>query len=424
MAGESAPATFGRAKRCILLFLTGGPPQHDTFDPKPTAPDRIRGELKPIDTAVPGIQISELLPKFARQADKCCIVRSVAHGDRTHTSAGYSMLTGVPHPSPNVQSAAEIRPSPNDHPHLGSLLAKVRPPQNGAPVFASLPEIIKDDAVNVFPGQDAGFLGSRFGPFRIEANAERTALALPDVFLPQGITGGRLADRRLFLEQMDGAFRSFEPRIGEMGGFYAQAFELLRSEAVHRALDLAAERPELRESYGGHLFGQGCLLARRLVEAGVALVTVYWHYEGPRDSPVWDTHQNNYAHLRKRLAPPTDQALAALLSDLGERGMLADTLLVCMGEFGRTPVINPQAGRDHWSDVQSIVLAGAGIRAGCVYGASDRDGAYPADHPVSPRDLAATILHLLGVPAELTIADRTGRPLVACEGTPVAGVLS
>ena len=200
------------------------------------------------------------------------------------------------------------------------------------------------------------------------------------------------------------------------------AVGLLRSPGLRRAFEIDRESDRVRTSFGRHLFGQGCLLARRLLEAGVAFVTDYWHYEGPDDSPVWETHGNNFKHLRERLMPLSDQALAALLADLAARGLLDDTLVLCFGEFGRTPRVNKNAGRDHWPYVQSVVLAGAGVRGGSVYGASDRRSAYPADQPVTPADLAATVLHLLGVPPDLALTDRLGRPLRARSGRPVLGV--
>ena len=204
VAGSSPvqAASFGRARRCLLLFLTGGPSQLDTFDLKPAAPEKIRGEFRPISTSIPGTQISELFPHLARRTQHYCIVRSVTHGDRAHTSAGYTMLTGVPHPKANVESAAMAAPGPADHPHLGSLLAKVRPP-NGAPTFVALPEVIKDASINTFPGQTGGFLGRAFDPVLIEANAERSAFQLPDIFLPPDVTADRLADRRSLLHQLD-----------------------------------------------------------------------------------------------------------------------------------------------------------------------------------------------------------------------------
>jgi hypothetical protein len=418
-------ATFGKARRCLLLFLTGGPPQLDTWDLKPQAPERIRGELRPIATNVTGIQVSELFPRLSRHADELCVVRSVTHPDRTHTSAGYTMLTGVPHPQANAPSASNIRPGPHDHPHVGALFASARPSRGDVPAFAALPEVIRDAGVNTYPGLDGGLLGSRFSPFRVEADGGRTRFLLPDVFLPRGVTAKHLADRRALLGQLDRGFK----RVAGAGArdldtWYQKAFDVLRSRAVREALDLERVPQRVRERYGGHLFGQGCLLGRRLLEAGVGLAAVYWHYEGPDDSPVWDTHQNNFAHLRKRLMPPTDTAFSALLSDLRQRGLLEDTLVVCMGEFGRSPLINNKGGRDHWPAVQSVVLAGAGVRGGSVYGASDRDGAYPKEKPVTPADVTATLLHLLGVPADLEIRDRTGRPLRACQGEVIAGALA
>jgi hypothetical protein len=423
---EGGPGRFGQARRCVLLFLTGGPPHLDTFDPKPDAPREYRGDLRPIATSVPGIRISELLPCLAKQAHRFCLVRSVTHNDGIHTTAGYTMLTGVPHPRANGRSAADIRPGPHDHPHIGALLAKVRPAARGIPVHASLPEIIKDAGVNTYPGLDGGLLGNQFAPFRIEANASRTALPLPDVFLNRRVTGDRLADRRTLLERINRRLAEHEARVvlADMDASYQQAFAVIRSPAIQQAFDLDREPLRRREQYGRHLFGQGCLLARRLLEAGLALVSVYWHYEGPADSPVWDTHENNFRHLRERLAPPTDCAVAALLGDLHDRGMLDETLVICMGEFGRTPKINKHAGRDHWAAVQSVLLAGGGIRRGQVHGASDRIGAFPASQPVRPADLTATVLHLLGVPLDLEIRDRTGRPIAACSGQVVAGLLS
>lgn len=418
---------FGRARRCLLLFLTGGPPQLDTFDLKPDAPVEVRGELRPIATRVPGIQVSELCPRLAQQAERFCILRSVTHTDTVHTSAGYTMLTGLPHARLNDPGgASSIRPTANDHPHLGSLLAWVRPPRRGVPTFAALPEIIKDAAVNEFPGQGGGLLGKGFDPFRIEAGPE--GFLLPDMVLPEDMSPRRFGRRRGLLEQLDAPDSNpgngpSQPAQGDLERFYQQAFDLIGSTAVRRAFDLEREPGPLRAAYGPHRFGQSCLLARRLLEAGVALVSVYWHYEGPDDSPVWDTHQNNFPHLRNRLLPPADQAVAALLDDLSARGLLADTLVICLGEFGRSPKVNKHGGRDHWPHVQSVLLAGAGVPAGSVHGASDKHGGYPIDSPVSPADLAATLLHLLGVRPDLELHDRTGRPLPACPGQPVRALL-
>ncbi len=412
-AGAAASTSFGRAKHCILLFLTGGPPQLDTFDLKPDAPVEIRGEFKPIDTATPGVAISELFPQLARAADKFCIVRSVTHNDAVHTSAGYAMLTGVPHPGANAPGgAASIVPSATDHPHLGSLLARFRPAAGGMPTSVALPEVIKDAGVNEFPGQGAGLLGKRFEPFRVESDDKRQAFRVPDVVLPADITAARLDDRRELRDRLAELCRLVERQkvLSEVDGFYEQAFGILSSPATQQAFDLGQEPERLRARYGNHLFGRGCLLARRLVETGVSMATVYWHYEGPDDSPVWDTHNNNFAHMRERLAPPTDQAVAALLDDLQTRGLLDETLVIVMGEFGRTPKISREAGRGHWPFAQSILLAGAGIPGGTVYGKTDRHAAYPAEKPVTPADLAATILHLTGVDPTMQMHDALGRP--------------
>jgi hypothetical protein len=416
----------GVARRCILLFLTGGPPQHDTWDMKPRAAAEVRGELHPIDTNVPGIQISELFPSLACHADKYCLVRSVTHADTVHTSAGYTMLTGAPHPQANTTTAALIRTSPNDHPHVGALVARYRGKPGEIPTAVSLPEFIRDANVNDFPGQGAGFLGKAYAPLLIEADSNRAAMSAPPVELPGDLPVHRIGDR----EKLRQAFNAIRASLAaaaersELNSAYARTLGLLSSARFRAAFDVAREPAPLRDAYGSHLFGQGCLLARRLVEAGVTLVTVYWHYEGPDDSPVWDTHWNNYPHLRNRLMPPTDRALAALLEDLAQRGLLADTLVLCLGEFGRTPRINKMGGRDHWPHVQSILMAGGGIRGGQVYGASDAQGAFPADKPVAPADLIATILHLLGVPPEFEVRDLTGRTLPACHGKPLLDLLA
>jgi hypothetical protein len=302
-------------------------------------------------------------------------------------------------------------------------LSKARPSTSGVPAFAALPEFIKDANVNPFPGQDAGLLGARYAPFTIEANTERTGIQRPDTLLSKDLSAERLTRRRALLEKLERDGVPSDRAVRDLDVWYQKAFEVLQSSQVAKAFELDRESDRTRDRYGSHLFGQGCLLARRLIEAGVALVSVYWHYEGPDDSPVWDTHQNNFPHLRKRLMPPTDAAFAALLDDLAERGMLDETLVICMGEFGRTPQVNPHGGRDHWPGAQAIALAGAGIQAGSVYGSTDRQGGYPAEKPVSPADFTATLMHLLGIPPDFEIHDLAGRPHRACHGSPVLGIL-
>lgn len=418
-SGEVArPPGFGRARQCILLFLTGGPSQHDTWDPKPDAPSSIRGETIAIPASIPGVQFGDRFPELAKVAHRFCILRSLSHNDAVHTSAGYTVLTGVPHPLANTPAGAmNVVPTSNDHPHVGSLLARWRGELPGIPTCVSLPEIIKDAAVNEFPGQGAGFLSRRYDPLLIQPTAAGE-LTIQDLLPPPDVPKSRLDRRQELLAGLDA-------RLAASGGpgklavfdlFRKKAQELLESRALRDALNIDQEPAATRDLYGSHRFGQGCLLARRLIEAGVSLVTVYWHYEGPDDSPVWDSHWNHFRHLRERLAPPADKAIAALVSELHSRGLLEETLLVCLGEFGRTPKINNMAGRDHWPHVQSILLAGAGVPVGSVLGASDREGAYPAELPVSPADLTATLLHLLGVPPELELADLQNRAVRASDG--------
>lgn len=416
--------SFGRAKRCILLFLTGGPPQHDTFDPKPNAPVDVRGEFKPIATKVAGMHFSEMFPKLAARADKLTVVRSISHDDTVHTSAGYTMLTGWKHPQANTKTAMDIRPLPTDHPHFGSIVSVTRP-GSGPPTFVAIPEVIKDAAVNEFPGLDGGFLGEAVGPLLVEGSPTTGTFAPPPLALSVDTPADRMLARGKLLAELDQRINTDgkSPRAATMSAHRARALELLASNSVGQAFDLERESAAVRDRYGGHLFGQGCLMARRLLEAGVTLTSVYWHYEGPDDSPVWDTHWNNFPHMRNRLAPPCDMAVSALLDDLADRGLLDETLVIVMGEFGRSPKINGKGGREHWPHVASLLLAGAGTPSGKVYGASDRNGAYPADALLKPGDFMATILHLLGVDPHQTLRDSSGRPYVAVEGSPVSGLL-
>jgi hypothetical protein len=423
-ARANVGGSFGRAKRCILVFLNGGPSQLDLWDMKPEAPAEVRGELKPISTVVPGIQISELLPLLARQVDKFKIVRSVTHPCSVHTTGVYTMLTGTIHRTPVVD---QTRALAEDHPHLGSIVARWRGAGGDLPNFVTLPKYFEAPPVDgIWPGQNSGFLGKRYDPFIVEGNKETAQFAAPGLVLPGEVGVERLDDRRALLSQLNRRTRTkqVERRAGELDTFYQQAFSLLTSSRAQAAFDLTRESEQTRDRYGRHLFGQGVLLARRLVEAGVPLATVYWIDPTPAGAGggEYDSHGRIYYHMRERLVPPTDRALSALFADLDERGMLDDTLVVVMGEFGRTPRINPDAGRDHWPHVQSILLAGAGITGGAVFGASDRVAGEPSHDPIPPHDLAQTILHLLGVPADFELHDAQGRPIRASQGTAVAGL--
>ena len=413
--------TFGRAKQCLLVFLWGGPSQLDMWDLKPDAPQEVRGELSAIATNVPGIRISELLPLTARHADKYKIVRSVTHTDRIHSTGAYTMLTGVPDPGANVKDRL---PTPEDHPHIGAIYSKWRNsggPNSGSqlPPFVALPTTIALDNGDVIPGQTGGFLGRRHDPLVVNGDYYTAQYELPAVKLPRDVSHRRLQDRKLLLDRINRRFEAAElsGQLSELDMYSQQAFSLISAGKIASAFDLTHEPEAVRDRYGRHLFGQGCLMARRLLEARIPLVTVYWHDEGfVKNSPFYDSHRDIYKNLRTRLLPPTDRALASLFDELSERGLLDETLVIVMGEFGRTPKINERAGRDHWPWVQSILLAGAGISGGTVLGSSDKLAAYPASFPVAPADLTQTILHMLGVPADLELHHADGRPIAACDG--------
>lgn len=409
---------FGRARRCILVFLNGGPSQLDTWDMKPQAPAEIRGELSPIPTSVPGIQVSELYPRVAQHVDKLKIVRSVTHTASVHTTGVYTMLTGSYHATPKVD---QTRITPQDHPHLGSIVSHYHGWRERVPPFVALPMLFRAPPVEgIWPGQNAGFLGRQHDPLVVAGDKATACFRLPEVELPADITAGRLQQRSALVGQLDAARQALDRTgpVQQKNLLWKQAQGMLGASALARAVDLADEPAAVRERYGNHLFGQGLLLARRLAEAGVPLTTVYWIDPVPAGAGggEYDSHGRIYWHMRQRLAEPTDQGLAALVADLWERGLHEDTLLVVMSEFGRSPRINPDAGRDHWPEAQSILLGGAGISGGAVHGATDKYAGAPSADPVTPPDLGQSILHLLGVPADLELRDPQGRPLRASQG--------
>ena len=420
-AGPNAGITgaeFGRAKSCILVFAWGGPSHLDTWDMKPEAPEDIRGEFRPIATRTPGLQICEHFPKLARQTHRLTVIRSMSHDDPAHLSTVHRMQTG--HLAPRPKSDAD-GPSSNDWPHLGSVVARLLPPRGALPPAVIMPWIVSHPAApgGKAPGQHGGWLGSRFDPFLVEGDPNSDAFRVGGMSLPEGVDFDRLAARRRLLDEasldLGGGSQS------AWDGFQARAMSALESAEARGAFELAREDPRLRDRYGRHIHGQCLLLARRLVEAGVRLVTVNWHDDG---QAFWDTHGNNFPALKQRLMPPTDQGLSALLDDLDSRGLLDETLVVWVGEFGRNPRINRQsAGREHWPRCYCAVMAGAGVPGGQIYGASDRLGAYPTSDLVRPEELAATMLHALGVSASSELADALGRPMRVSEAEPVLALL-
>jgi hypothetical protein len=412
-------SSFGRARACILLFLTGGPPQHETWDPKPDAPREIRGDLGPIASSVPGLAVGELMPRVARLAHHCCVLRAVSSGDSAHASSGYYMLTGTPHQPMNFESAPPG--APNDWPCLGAVVKRLRPAAGHLPAAVTLPERIINNPNNPWPGQTAGFLGRAADPWLLTCDPSAAAFRVPELTLPAELPPLRFDQRRSLLEQVNRHLDAVD-RSGFIGRYHLrsqQAFDLLRSPRVRRAFSLDQEPAAQRDRYGRTKIGQSVLLARRLVEAGVPLVQVNWPRE-PGDTssgnPLWDTHSRNTERLRTALMPPMDQCYSALLEDLASRGLLDSTLVVWMGEFGRTPRINGSGGRDHWGNVYSVALAGGGVRGGVVHGASDRIGGFPRDGRVPPQDLTATIFHCLGFSPETQIHDTLGRPVAISRG--------
>ncbi|MSR33088.1 MAG: DUF1501 domain-containing protein [Gemmataceae bacterium] len=418
--------TFGQAKNVIFLWLQGGPPQHETFDPKPDAPVDIRGEFKPIQTNVPGILISELLPRIAGICDKLAIVRSICTHTDLHDASGYWVLTGN-----KYQGAQSRQISPTDWPYLGSIVKLLKPSEK-LPAYSSvwLPDVMRLND-NVQPaGQSAGWMGKRWEPERIICDPSGAEFKMEGLKLPADVPALRLNQREALLAQVERHFASVEKSgvLKDYQSHVQNAFGLLRGGRALDAFDISKESKKTRERYGRGKWGQSVLLARRLIEAGARLVHVNWPREGGDsavDNPLWDTHAQNSDRVQDVLCPQLDVSLTALIQDLSERGLLDTTLVVVIGEFGRTPRINGAAGRDHWGHVFSYALAGAGIKSAQVYGSSDRDGAYPKTGRHEPQDLTATIFHLLGIPHDAIYPNiaNTGRNIHISAGEPLDALL-
>ena len=423
--GAAGGSSFGRAKSCILLFLMGGPPQHSTWDPKPDAPAQVRGDFGPIATTVPGLSVSELLPRTALVADKLCVLRAVSTGDNAHSSSGYYMLTGRPHQPMNFENA---NPGPpNDAPSLGALLGRLGNAGGGLPPSVTLPHRIFNTDGSVWPGQDAGVLGRSSDPWLLNARLTPEGYRVREIDLPADLDPARLGRRMDLLDKLRRGLDVLDRDAAAnlLDGHTRRAFDLLGSPRARRAFRLDEEPEANRDRYGDTPFGQGVLLARRLVEAGVKLVQVNWYRgpEEPPDNPCWDSHAKESARLKDVLVPPTDRAYSALLEDLDRRGLLDETLVVCMAEFGRSPRLDGNGGRGHWGSVFSVTLAGGGVRGGQAYGSSDKIGAYPREGRVRPEDLSATIFHCLGHAPRAEYLDPLGRPHPVSRGEVLHAVL-
>jgi hypothetical protein len=440
---EARAGAAATERSVIYLFQSGGPAQHETWDLKPDAPTGVRGEFRPIDTATPGFQICEHLPRLARRSNLFAVVRSFSHGSNDHSLGHHIMLTGA-----DVMPAGfdPNRPTHNDCPSMASVVnyaLRGRPAE--VPASVVLPHYLVHRTGRAIPGQLAGRMDAAFDPMVLSVapdcpggygacpgcfhfedlnfthKGEPTAdFTAPGLDLPQGLTVRRVGGRAGLLKAVEAWRRAAEPAAAGLDRFRGQALSILTSERSARAFDIHREDPRTLDRYGRHQFGRSLVLARRLVEAGVRMVQV-----NLGDNETWDTHQSAWPVLKDKLLPPLDQALSALLDDLDARGLLSRTLIVMGGEFGRTPRISTLpgaklAGRDHWGAAQSLFFAGAGVRGGTVVGATDRLGGHPKTRPYRPSDLAATVYHVLGLGPSPEYRDRLGRPFAATPGSPIA----
>lgn len=406
VGGSDAPAA--RARSVLLIYTMGGISHHDTFDPKPAAPPEIRGEFSTIATALPGIAFSEHVPRLARDLGRYALIRSVQHEERDHGVSAYYMLRGYVQPTPAADRPENQR---STNPNIGSHVARLLPAQSVLPPYIVVPGLSYLAQISYYT---AGWMGRAYDPFILRSDPNKKDFDAGVLVTPRDVPADRLAQRRSLARTIESPFRRSEVArpLDDYARHQARAMDMLSSVAARRAFDLSAESEATRDAYGRTRLGQGCLAARRLVEAGVPFVTV--------DDDGWDHHGNVFPGLRQRL-PELDQSFTALLDDLSQRGLLESTLVLLLTDFGRTPVINASAGRDHWPGVFSVLLAGAGIRGGQVIGSSDRHGALPSSRPVSPKDLAATIYRFLGLDPFQPYPGPDGRPLMMLdEGTALA----
>ena len=410
LRAEGAVADAGRGRSVILFWLSGGPGPMETWDPKPDAPSGFRGPCGAIATRLPGVHLGALLPEQAQRLDQLAIVRTVHHGSGDHTKSNHWMLTGYEGPAFNASDNKVQR-----KPALGAAVARlVGPRRPGLPPYVAVPHL-RGGTDNFF--HYAAYLGGEASPFVVESDPNDPAFRVKNLTLPPGLSPARLADRRRILQTLDGLRHAADPALRDLDAYSARAFEMITGAATAAAFDVAAEPPAVRDRYGRHTFGQSALLARRLVEAGTPFVTVNcvpWDHHGT--APQLKTEEG-----AKTLIPPLDRALGALVDDLIDRGLYDSTLLVAMGEFGRTPRMNKDAGRDHWGHAFSVLFGCGSMRMGQVIGRSSDRGEHVVDRPVRPQDVAATVYHHLGIDARtVTFADRAGRPTYLIEdGAPI-----
>lgn len=407
-ASESRPtrSNFGRARSVIMIYLHGGPAQQETWDPKPHGPAPERGPFGAIDTSVPGVSFSELLPESARIMHKIAVIRSLSHPNANHVQAALAAMTGHHHP-PGTEARGDFPPSATDFPAMGAVLDHLRDGES-LPTWVQVGPTMTRNNLTVLHGQSPGFLGATHGPLLIDQDLTPEDVRVEAVAPDRAISPARLGGRQTLLEALDDQRRGLEraAAIRTYDAYQRRALDMLTAPAVARAFDLAAEPPSGRDAYGRDSVGQSCLLARRLAEAGVPLISVHYC----RRPPGWDTHGRHFDAMKASLCPTLDRAFTALVNDLEGRGLLDSTLVWINSEFGRTPRVNGNAGRDHWPWVYSLAMAGGGIAGGVCLGASDAIAAYPTRDPHDPSDLIATVYHLLGIPADTIVQDQLKRP--------------
>jgi hypothetical protein len=444
IGAEQGAGQTQRAKACIYIFLSGGLAQHDSFDMKPEAPENIRGEFKPIATKSPGIQICEHLPLLAARSDKWALVRSLTHPSNDHSLGHHIMLTGRSVAPPGFNPSS---PQPSDWPSIAAVAGAATKLRNNLPPAVVLPERLVHFSGRVIPGQFAGIMGAHRNPWFIEASpyhpksygafpqfqfdhqerGEKDARVFqaPNLSLPEGFGDGRLVNRTSLLAALENQRRDLDAsaRVENYDKFRQGVISLLTDASVQKAFDVTRADDKTQERYGKNSFGWSCLMARRLVEAGVNLVQI-----NLGNNETWDTHGEAFPHLKEKLLPPMDRCVSALIDDLADSGLLEATMIVMAGEFGRTPKIThlPQyyklPGRDHWGAVQTVFFAGGGTRGGTVIGASDKIGGYPAADPQTPEQMAASIYHSLGIPPTAAWHDHLDRPHHVYQGEPVEGL--